>query len=256
MTIKPVFIAWQLTTRTKTLAKHLNADIITYQRHFPNPICRLIHYLLLTLSTIYQLFQKRPSVVFVQVPPIQAIFCAICYAKLTKTKIIFDTHSIIFFPKKLHQKLYLRLYRYLIKHITLNIVHNQMILSYDYLKKTETIMLEDKIPFNLNPNFTTNPKKKIAVICSYHEDEPIAEILQAAASLPEYDFYFTGKSDKLQKLTHPVNIHFPGFLSDRDYEELLNTADLILVLTNRPDTVLCGAYEAVGVGKPLVTSNT
>lgn len=255
MTNRIVFIAWQLTTRTRTLAQHLSADIISFEKHFANPIFRMFHYLLLALITLHKLFSNKYQIIFVQIPPIQSAVVALFYMQLTKAKIIFDTHSIIFFPQRFHQKLYLQLYRYLIKYPTLNIVHNQKILNYHYLKKSKTVMLEDKLPFNLCPKSAINHKKKIGIICSYHQDEPINEIFKAAESLPEYNFYFTGKSEKIPK---PIaaNINFTGYLSDDDYEKFLAGVDLIIVLTKRPDTVLCGAYEAVSIGRPLITSNT
>lgn len=143
----------------------------------------------------------------------------------------------------------------MVKHISLNIVHNDSILHRKCLKNTNSIILEDKIPY-LPLSYELNQRLKIAVICGYGDDEPIKEILNAAQLLPDLNFYLTGRSNKLKNTLISKNVHLTGYLRDKDYENLLRTVDIILVLTIRPETVLCGAFEAVGLEKPLITSDT
>jgi len=255
MTNKIAFVAWTLTKRSKVLAGYLNADIITYKKYFSNSFLRLMHYKILAILTMLKLFHQKYDTIFVQIPPIQAALTTFIYCKITGTKLIFDTHSGIFFPKGLHQKIYLCLYRFITKHITLNIVHNDSIFIRSSLKNAPSVVLEDKISYQPSRHIRLE-RLKISVICGYGKDEPIQEILVAVDLLPDIEFYFTGDSTKL-KFEKPVsNIHLTGYLSDKDYENCLRTADVIVVLTTRPDTVLCGDYEAVGLEKPLITSNT
>jgi hypothetical protein len=143
----------------------------------------------------------------------------------------------------------------MIKHINLNIVHNDFILNRACLKNTNSIVLEVKIPFSSSA-YISNPDLKIIVICGYGDDEPIKEVLNTAQLLPDVSFYLTGKSSKLKNTSINKNVQLTGYLRDKDYEDLLRTADIILVLTTRPETVLCGAYETVGLEKPLITSDT
>jgi len=54
----------------------------------------------------------------------------------------------------------------------------------------------------------------------------------------------------------PPQVRLTGYLSESDYVALLAHADVLVDLTLRDDCLLCGAYEAVALGKPLVTSDT
>ncbi len=258
MANKIAFVAWVLTTRSKVLAQHLNADIISYRKHFSNPILRLIHYKFLSILTIIKLSRKKYDTIFVQIPPIQAALTAFFYTKITGTKLIFDTHSGIFFPKGLHQRLYFSLYCSMTRHIKLNIVHNESILKRLSFKNTPIVLLE---PFQaISHSYPQRERTdlNITMICGYGKDEPIQEMLSAAALLPNYKFYLTGDftKSKIDKNQIPQNVIPTGYLSDQEYEGFLRKMDIIIVLTTRPDTVLCGAYEAIGLGIPLITSDT
>ncbi len=47
-----------------------------------------------------------------------------------------------------------------------------------------------------------------------------------------------------------------GFVSEPDYVELLSSARVIVDLTTREDCLVCGAYEALALGRPLVVSDS
>jgi glycosyltransferase involved in cell wall biosynthesis len=52
----------------------------------------------------------------------------------------------------------------------------------------------------------------------------------------------------------PPNVCFTGFLNEADYQSLLASCDVLMALTRQPYTLLCGAYEAMSLGRPLVLS--
>ncbi len=254
MSYKFGFIAINTTKRTKILAEYLDAKIIS-SRISTNLFIRFIQYPIILLLMFIRLFVRKFDVIFVQIPPIHCALIAFYYCKLLGKKIIFDTHSGIFFYKGLHQKLYLKLYCYLIKKINLNIVHNEDILNNNCFKKNNTIVLEDKLSFDPTA-FISDEPRCIGIITSFGKDEPIDKILIAAERLPHIKFYMTGDYKKIKKKNLPKNIYLTGYLSDIEYEDLLRQMNILMVLTNRTDTVLCGAYEAVSLAKPLITSDT
>jgi len=103
-----------------------------------------------------------------------------------------------------------------------------------------------------------NKEFKVAVICSFSIDEPLEEILDAAAALPNVLFYITGdksRADKRILSTKQKNVRFTGFLDQGKYVSTLKDVDAIVVLTKRDRTMLAGAYEALALQKPLITSN-
>jgi glycosyltransferase involved in cell wall biosynthesis len=139
--------------------------------------------------------------------------------------------------------------------VTTNETLNEQVKSWG----AKAFILEDKLPDI--PLFETKIKSKrfsLCVINSYLPDEPLEEIWKAAKMLSEYDFYVTGKISRApNKLVSrkPDNVILTDFLPDEKYFKLLNKCDAIMVLTKRDLTMLCGAYEAVAVEKPLITSD-
>ena len=106
--------------------------------------------------------------------------------------------------------------------------------------------------------FPLNGKFNIAVVNSFSPDEPLEAVLEAAAALPEFQFYVTGdliraKASLLQN--KPDNLEFTGFLSDEEYFGLLRAVQAVMVLTTDDHTMQRGACEAVSLGKPIITSD-
>lgn len=102
----------------------------------------------------------------------------------------------------------------------------------------------------------------IAVISSFATDEPIQEIVEAARIvLDTTTFYITGDNSRIseRKLLKwkrsAKNIIFTGFLDYAEYINLLEKVDAIMVLTKQDYTMLSGAHEALGLEKPLITSD-
>ena len=103
-----------------------------------------------------------------------------------------------------------------------------------------------------------NKEFKVAVICSLSDDEPLEEILDAAGALPNALFHITGdksRADKRILNRKQKNVIFTGFLDHGRYVSVLKDVDAIIVLTKRDRTMLAGAYEALALQKPLITSN-
>ena len=101
----------------------------------------------------------------------------------------------------------------------------------------------------------------VAVISSFAPDEPIKEIVEAARDLHNVRFYITGDCSRAREIDKRIlnlnqdNVILTGFLDRNDYISLLHGADIVMVLTKRDKTMLAGAYEALAIKKPLVTSN-
>ena len=54
----------------------------------------------------------------------------------------------------------------------------------------------------------------------------------------------------------PANVRLTGYLPRADYENLLRSVDAVMVLTSAEENLVCGGYEAVAAGKPLILSDT
>jgi glycosyltransferase involved in cell wall biosynthesis len=95
------------------------------------------------------------------------------------------------------------------------------------------------------------------VVNTWGFDEPVAEVLEAAAELPDTTFHVTGRIDRAAAYADrtPPNVRFTGFLSEGTYNALLASSDAVMCLTTRDHTMQNGACEAMAVGTPIVTSD-
>jgi glycosyltransferase involved in cell wall biosynthesis len=96
------------------------------------------------------------------------------------------------------------------------------------------------------------------LVSSFCDDEPTADFLRAAAQLPGVHFHVTGNTKHLAaeiRQLAPPNVRFTGFLSNEEYVGLLMAADGVMALTIRDHTMQRAAYEAVYLGKPVITSD-
>jgi glycosyltransferase involved in cell wall biosynthesis len=98
----------------------------------------------------------------------------------------------------------------------------------------------------------------VAFICSFARDEPYEAVLECAATLPEgIRIYVTGNyCGKVNTANVQENVSFTGFLREEDYWGLLQACHLVMDLTTYEDCLVCGAYEAIALGKPLILSDT
>jgi glycosyltransferase involved in cell wall biosynthesis len=106
--------------------------------------------------------------------------------------------------------------------------------------------------------FPLSGQFNIAVISTFAPDEPVSVIFDAARLMPEINFYFTGKTERIPRdlsTNKPRNCHFTGYLAYENYVGLLRGVDVVMDLTTRDHTLLMGAFEAVSLGKPLIVSD-
>jgi glycosyltransferase involved in cell wall biosynthesis len=122
-------------------------------------------------------------------------------------------------------------------------------------------VLPDRIPA-LSPSGNAGPSggRHVVFVCTFAPDEPFAEVVEAARVLgPAVTVHVTGNARRAPRQVvegAPENVRFTGFLPEEAYVDLLARADVVVDLTTREDCLVCGGYEAVALGRPLVTSDT
>jgi glycosyltransferase involved in cell wall biosynthesis len=121
-------------------------------------------------------------------------------------------------------------------------------------------VLPDRLPnISYPPLQLSLYRKQIVCVNSFARDEPFEAVFAAAHLLPDFDFKMTGdyKRKRITEGYHiPPNVTLTGYVEREEYDSLLRTADVIVVLTTNENCLLCGCYEAVSAEKPLVTTNT
>lgn len=254
--IKSVWITWERQIRNKSMSARLGADffeIISRDK-------RLIRYCKSTIKTLKILYANRHKDVFVQNPSIVLSLVAVIFKLLFGYRLIVDAHNSGVFPAKKLQFLA----DFINRSADYVIVTNEGLASYIRKIGGSPVILPDPLPSitvieDESSKWKVLNSPSVLMICSWASDEPYCEVIAAAASLPDVTFYITGNSKGREaKCACPIpsNVVLTGFVSENDYHLLLNNSDIIVDLTTREDCLVCGAYEAIAVGKPVVLSNT
>jgi hypothetical protein len=254
-----VFISWErYNRRSELLAQHLEAKVffIAYGQK-GRLLHTLIKYPIQAWRTWWVLHQERPGIIFVQNPPIFCALVAFFYASWHRARYVIDSHTGAFLFAKWRWSL--GLHRWLSRRALATIVHNvdqEKILKtwgcpYCVLGFTPG-SYSSKEPFPLDGKFN------IAVICSVGEDKWLADVFDAAVLLPDVRFYITGDSKRIPRpllIRKPENCRLTGFLPYGQYVSLLSGVNAVMDLHDRDHTLLLGGFEAVSLGKPLITSD-
>ena len=254
---RAVFISWAKTMpRTKGLAQELGVrDYYIEYWKGRSPWLLPVRYVRQSLETLAVLRRERPRLIIVTNPPILLPLLAWFAARWLKAELIIDSHTTAITGK---WRRVLFLHRFVSRRALATLVTNEPLREMVAAWGAPALVLEDRVP-NL-PIVPTPPNDHftVGVVSLVADDEPLSAILAAAASLPEYRFFITGRIrpqlDPYLART-PPNVSYTGFLTGADYVGLLNRVDAVMVLDTENYTVLCGAYEAVAVEKPLITSD-
>lgn len=255
---KVIFIAWSAySRRSQLIAQQLAMSLFLIhtlkRRYFLAPL----RYLLQSFKTLVVLVRERPTMTFVQNPPILAALLVYLYAWLTGGAYVIDAHTGALLAPWWRWSL--PLHAFLSRRARATLVTNEHLAALVRQWGAPVYILSD-IPadFPAGKAFPIAGAFNVAVINTFSPDEPVGELLQAAAALPDVEFYITGDPirAKASYLTHcPPNVHFTGFLPDAAYIGLLRSVQGIVVLTTDNHTMQRGACEALWLGQPLLLSD-
>jgi glycosyltransferase involved in cell wall biosynthesis len=264
MNKRKIWITWEVQRRSFELAKILGAKI--YVLLEPDVLQGLLRYTYLSIKTMLVVIKENPNIIFVQNPSMVLASLLSIFRRLFGYKLVVDRHSNFKFhtiqSKEIKWKIFHILSRYTIRKADLTIVTNEYLCDVVHKWGGRGFILQDKLPeLILGEKIKLDGKKNIVFISTFSKDEPIAEVIDAAKMLnKDWILYITGKYDNYEKkyLFHnlPPNIRLTNFLSEKDYQSLLVSADLLVVLTKGNYILNCGAYEAVTLLKPVVLSDT
>lgn len=261
--IRALFLVWgmpQGSHRSEFMSQQLGTDIeyvcFTSRRGW---LIAPLKYFFQAIMTLGILLKRRYELIFVQDPPIFAVVPVYIYSLLSKAHFIIDSHT-----DALQAPFWtwtLPLHRFLERRAVTTIVTNDQLRELLASWGTEGFTLPDPPAHFDVPEPADLPASElnIVVVSTADYDEPIAEILTVARRVPAVDFYITGDfthsphhRDVVKRA--PDNVHFTGYLRE-GYFALLAAADVIMCLTSEDNTFLSGDNEALGLAKPLITSD-
>jgi glycosyltransferase involved in cell wall biosynthesis len=179
--------------------------------------------------------------------------------------LIVDAHNGAIVPDVISSDLMSSVYNFVQRKADITIVTNEYLAGIVRGNNGTPFVLPDRLPDIDCASYEDEQHEKgifaIVFICSFDVDEPFEEVFAAFLSLalPETRMYVPGRADKtiIDKYSKfSNNIVFTGFLSDKDYFKLLCEASLVIDLTTRENCIVCGAYEAISAGVPVIVSST
>lgn len=263
MNDKILYIVWYThARRAETLARELNAKLVfVYEANLKSFWLKPLRYIIQGWKTWKLLEQERPAYVIAQSPPTFAPLAVALWCKIRSRKsttYLIDTHPGNFYHR--HWRWALPLLRPLARGAVASLLCNED--AQETLQKWHAnyIFLPDGLPDLSSASGTIGSEgdTRIAVISTIADDEPIAELFEAARLTPQVTYHLTGNPARASKellAIKPENIVLTGFLSGSIYNGLLHNTDSIMVLSKLPTTLSCGAFEALSLAKPTIVSD-
>ena len=258
--MKITFITWYPSCRrSDALAANLGgASHLIHYMKFKQPLYAPLKYIAQTIATWWRLWKEKPEIVLVASPPVFAVLAVWLYCLThSRCRYIVDAHTGVFDDRRWIWLL--RLSRYLSRDAVATIVTNSHLQNKVHGWQAKAIVIGDvPVEFPEVEPLELGAGNHLAVINTFSQDEPLEEVLRAAEKLSDIHMHITGNLKHSR--THlpksiPDNVRFTGWLSDQDYAALLKSVDVVICLTTHDHTMQRGAYEAMVLEKPLITSD-
>jgi glycosyltransferase involved in cell wall biosynthesis len=252
-------VAWApYSRRSEMFARELGAPLhcIHYLK-FRSPPYAPLKYVLQAIKTLRVLFADRPRAVHVQNPPFVCGLVVALYCRLGKARFVVEYHTAAFGRA---WRFALAAQKLLAREAVANIVTDEHWARLVRSWGGHAIVMYDAF-LDLPPGqpYAVSDRCNVAFLGTFAPDEPVEELLEAAALLPDVSFYITGdtaQADKATLASTPPNVIFTGFLDPNGaYLGLLRAVDAVVVLTTRDHTLQLAGCEAIAIGQPLVTSD-
>lgn len=251
-----VWIAWEDQIRNVSMSSGLGAKLFVLL----SSRGRLMRYMSCSCRTVAILWRERPSVVFAPNPSIVLTYLLLAMKYAFQYKFVIDAHFAGVVAPRGH-RLFQGALDFANRRADLVIVTNDAHKRCVEALGGTSIACEDPLPeIGRYIEFYDDAvdRKTAFFICSFDVDEPYLEAFEAARLLrgDGYSFLVSGKYQKagIDPAVWP-EVMFMGFVPTRDFYEKLASSDVVIDLTNQDNCLLCGAYEAMALEKPLVTSN-
>src|SRR6185437_3782626 len=250
-----LMVTWLDHQRTRQLCAGLAFDLAV----MTTPHRGIVRYLLLSARTLALLWRQHPRVLIVQNPSVVLAVLAVLLRPLLGFRLVVDAHNAAIAPYVRRPWLIARLSQWLVRKADLTMVTNRQLAEVVTKQRGKPFVLPDRIPApptvserKLGTEFT------VALIATFAADEPIAEVFEAVQGTDTV-VYVTGDYRRMSREVAEkasANVKFCGFLPDADYWSLLSSVDGVVDLTRTEHCLVCGAYEALAIGKPMLLSKS
>jgi len=257
-----VAVAWAaFQPRTVALAAALGGDaLLLTSRLGPRAALLPLRYLDGAVRTWRHLERRRPACVVVVTPPVTAPLVAWLWCRLRARPLVVDCHTDTFHGSRWRWAR--PLHRWLLRRSRAALVHTEEALELVEGWDVPALLLPDDVPDAVGaaagPSPEPSARPTVLVAGSLDDNEPVADVLAAAALLPVVEFRVTGDPGRLPagvRESAPANVVLTGFLAYPAFLAAMAAADTVAVFSTDPHIMNRAAFEAVGLGRPLVLSD-
>jgi hypothetical protein len=250
-----IWITWENQIRNKSLSTRLGAELHV----FSSKRARLVRYAVCVARTIFLLWRRRPSVVFAQNPSIVLTYLLILLKSPFKYTFVSDAHYAGVMAAN-GNRLFQKALDFCNRRADFVIVTNEEHGKHVEAAGGRALVCEDPLPdLGKYAKPGSEQSKKIFFICSFDIDEPYMDAFEAARILQEdgYVFWVSGNFNKagIKPAAWP-HVRFLGYMPEAEFYSHFAESQVVVDLTNQENCLVCGAYEAMTLEKPLVTSKT
>jgi hypothetical protein len=222
---------------------------------------RAIRYPGLLIKTLWLYIKENPKYIFSQNPSIILATFTVLYGLIFNKKVVVDAHNAGVYPFEGRSSIATTLTKFLFRKCYFTIVTNDSLKVYVESCGGRAFVLPDPFPeIAFSNKIQLKGKYNFLLICTWAEDEPYEEAIEAFSQLnSDLVLYITGNSKGKEKnlsVKIPDNVILTGYISNEHFDNLLHSCDCVIDLTTREDCLVCGAYEAVSAEKPLILSDT
>lgn len=220
----------------------------------------LVRYAVSALITLAALVRYRPRAVAVTNPPVVPGLVVTAWAALTRTPFLLDSHTGSFGVKgNVVARRLLAVHRFMARR-----AEAVMVTTTSWVQEVERwgargiVVHEAPPPWTVSPEPPANDRPRVLFVGVFSSDEPVEELVAAAAQLPNCDVAVTGDLGRcpagLRESATP-NVRFVGFLDAAAYHREVEASDVLVTLTTEPTSVMRSSYEAVYARRGLVLSD-
>ncbi len=250
-----VWITWENQVRNKSLSARLGAELHIL---LSGRSC-LARYAVCSWKSLSVIWKRRPSVVFAPNPSLVLAYLLMLLKHLFRFRFVIDAHYAgIVAPNG--NRLFQKALDYCNRRADLVIVTNEEHCRHVEAVGGRAMVCEDPLPdIGQYAKVVGGDSKDIFFICSFDIDEPYADVFDAARILKQDGYVFCVSGNFGKAGINPSDwpqVLFMGYVPESEYYEHMAKSQVVVDLTEQQNCLVCGAYEAMVLEKPLVTSNT
>jgi glycosyltransferase involved in cell wall biosynthesis len=253
-------VAWaRFQPRTNALAAALGgqARFIDDGRAGTAVAARPLAYFVKAVRMWKVLSQDDPQTVLVVTPPVFAPIVGWLWCVAHRRNLVVDCHTGAFHSSKWGWAR--PIHRWLLRRVRVVLLHTDEAEALVRGWGAPALLLPDDLPEagDASPHVRASGPC-VLVAGSLDSNEPVAEVIEAARLLPDVEFRFTGDASLLparMRTGAPPNAIFTGYLPYPAFLGELQAADVVGVFSTDPQIMNRAAFEAVGLGRPMVLSD-